>query len=57
MIDRKFYKPVPIDTWVVVVYERSQRFNDRTAQEMVRGLLDACAAVGRCRVYFWHQHS
>ena len=47
MVDKKFHRPASINRWVVVVYEREQRFNKDTAREMVRSLLDAFAAVGR----------
>ena len=48
MIDRKFFKPITINRWVVVIYEREQRFNVTAAQEMVRNFLDQFAAVGAC---------
>ena len=47
MVDKKFHRPASINRWVVVVYEREQRFNKDTAREMVRSLLDAFAAVGK----------
>ncbi|KAH9951622.1 argonaute-like protein [Amylocystis lapponica] len=46
MIDKQFFLPAKIDRWVVVVYEREQRFNQNTAREMVQGLITACRAVG-----------
>ncbi|KAI0081731.1 argonaute-like protein [Panus rudis PR-1116 ss-1] len=46
MIDKKLYKPVIIERWVVVVYERPNRFRQDSADDMVRGLLEACQAVG-----------
>ncbi|EJF61200.1 argonaute-like protein [Dichomitus squalens LYAD-421 SS1] len=46
MVDKKFHRPAAINRWVVVVYEREQRFNRETAREMVRGLLEGFAAVG-----------
>ena len=48
MIDRKFFKPITINRWVVVIYEREQRFNVTAAQELVRNFLDQFAAVGAC---------
>lgn len=47
MVDKKFYKPAAIVKWVVVVYEREQRFGSPQAQEMIKGLMDACAQVGQ----------
>lgn len=46
MIDKKFFKPGNIERWVVVVYERVQRFGENHARDMVNGLLQACSAVG-----------
>ncbi|KAI1795193.1 argonaute-like protein [Ganoderma leucocontextum] len=46
MVDKKFYRPVTINRWVVVVYEREQRFNRDTAYDMVRNFLEQFAAVG-----------
>lgn len=48
MVDKKFYRPVTINRWVVVVYEREQRFNRDTAYDMVRNFLEQFAAVGTC---------
>ncbi|KAH9914769.1 argonaute-like protein [Epithele typhae] len=46
MIDKKFWKSALIKRWVVVVYEREQRYNRNTAGEMVQGLLFALNAAG-----------
>ncbi|GJE88333.1 protein argonaute [Phanerochaete sordida] len=46
MIDKKFFKPCAIDNWVIVIYEMIQRFGDRDAQDMIKGLLQACNAAG-----------
>ncbi|KAF8061822.1 argonaute-like protein [Lyophyllum atratum] len=46
MIDKKFFQSKSIDRWVVVVYERQNRFTPDVASEMVRGLVAACKAVG-----------
>ncbi|CAL1700780.1 unnamed protein product [Somion occarium] len=46
MIDKKFFQPATIKAWVVVVYERQNRFRDENAKDMIAGLLEACAAVG-----------
>ena len=48
MVDKKFFKPITINRWVVVIYEREQRFNVTAAQELVRNFLDQFAAVGAC---------
>ncbi|KAJ7904588.1 argonaute-like protein [Mycena olivaceomarginata] len=46
MVDKKFFKPVAIERWVVVVYERQGRFNDQAAQDMIKGLCGSCSDVG-----------
>ncbi|KAJ7781167.1 argonaute-like protein [Mycena metata] len=46
MVDKKFFKPVTIDRWVVVIYEQQRRFNDGAAQDMVTGLINSCRDVG-----------
>ncbi|KAF7352729.1 Argonaute-like protein [Mycena venus] len=46
MVDKKFFKPVAIDRWVVVVYEQQRRFNDQSAQDMINGLCGSCRDVG-----------
>jgi eukaryotic translation initiation factor 2C len=45
-VDKRFYKPASIDRWVVVVYERQQRFNQQSADEMTAGLMASCRDVG-----------
>ncbi|KAJ7047297.1 argonaute-like protein [Mycena alexandri] len=46
MVDKKFFRPVTIDRWVVVIYEQQRRFNDGAAQDMVTGLINSCRDVG-----------
>lgn len=46
MNGRRLHKPVYILSWIIVIYERPQRFNDRIADRLVRGLLDAFKAAG-----------
>ncbi|CCM03176.1 uncharacterized protein FIBRA_05298 [Fibroporia radiculosa] len=46
MIDKKFWSPARVDRWVVVVYERQQRFTDQHAREMIEGLRSACKQAG-----------
>ena len=46
-VDKRFYKPAVIERWVVVVYERIQRFNQQNADEMTAGLLASCKDVGK----------
>ncbi|KAH7887674.1 argonaute-like protein [Phlebopus sp. FC_14] len=46
MIDKRFFRPANIDRWIVVIYERQQRFNQQAAQDMIDGLVRSCNAVG-----------
>ncbi|KAF9226544.1 argonaute-like protein [Gyrodon lividus] len=46
MIDKRFFRPASIERWLVVVYERQQRFNQQAAQDMINGLLQSCKDVG-----------
>ncbi|KAJ7682732.1 argonaute-like protein [Mycena polygramma] len=46
MVDKKFFKPVAIDRWVVVVYEQQRRFNEGAANDMINGLCGSCRDVG-----------
>lgn len=44
--DKKFYRPAGLKGWVLVVFERPARFDERAAQNVARLLSDACNAVG-----------
>ncbi|KAF8129108.1 hypothetical protein K438DRAFT_2000008 [Mycena galopus ATCC 62051] len=46
MVDKKFFKAVTIERWVVVVYEQQRRFNDKSAQDVIYGLCGRCCNVG-----------
>ncbi|KAJ7068346.1 argonaute-like protein [Mycena amicta] len=46
MVDKRFFKPVSIDRWVVVVYEQQRRFNEGAAGDMIEGLIKSCRDVG-----------
>ncbi|RDX40439.1 argonaute-like protein, partial [Lentinus brumalis] len=46
LIDKKFYQTVPIQRWIVVVYERQQRFRLQSAQDLVAGFVSMFQAVG-----------
>ncbi|KAJ6539414.1 argonaute-like protein [Mycena capillaripes] len=46
MVDKKFFKPVAIDRWVVVIYEQQRRFNEGAANDMINGLCGSCRDVG-----------
>ena len=46
MVDRKCYRPVTIDRWAVVVYERKERFGKDAAHDMIKNFLQQFAALG-----------
>jgi len=46
-VDKRFFKPVQIDRWVVVIYETQMRFGEAAAQEMIHGLVLRCREVGK----------
>ena len=45
-VDKKFYKPITIQSLAIVVFERRQRFSEQDAREMGRNLITACNQVG-----------
>ena len=45
-VDKKFYKPMQIQSLAIVVFERRQRFSEQDAREMGRNLITACNLVG-----------
>ncbi|KAF9464484.1 argonaute-like protein [Collybia nuda] len=46
MVDKRFFKPVEIPRWVVVIYEQQRRFGDNAARDMIAGLVSSCRDVG-----------
>ncbi|KAI0068655.1 argonaute-like protein [Artomyces pyxidatus] len=46
MMEKRMFNPSRIDSWVVVIFERRQRFDDQRCQNMINGLMEACTAVG-----------
>lgn len=38
--------PSQVPNWIVVVYERQQRFSDQVANQMAADLVRACESVG-----------
>jgi eukaryotic translation initiation factor 2C len=45
-VDKRFFKPVEIPRWVVVIYEQQRRFGDNAARDMITGLVASCRDVG-----------
>jgi eukaryotic translation initiation factor 2C len=46
LIDKRMFSPSNIAHWMIVVYERQQRFNEQVAKQMANDLVRACDAVG-----------
>ncbi|PIL23261.1 Argonaute [Ganoderma sinense ZZ0214-1] len=46
LMDKRFYRPATIKRWVVVVYEREQRFPRVAAEELVKNFVQQFAALG-----------
>ncbi|KAJ6521406.1 hypothetical protein B0H19DRAFT_1203957, partial [Mycena capillaripes] len=46
MVDKKFFKLVAINHWVVVIYEQQCRFNEGAINDMINGLCGSCRDVG-----------
>ncbi|KAI9448014.1 argonaute-like protein [Lactarius indigo] len=45
-IDKRMFTPTNVAHWMIVIYERQQRFNDQVANQMASDLVRACEAVG-----------
>ena len=48
------FDPADIPHWVVLIYERQQRFRQEAAGQMITGLVNACEAVGEPSKQFRH---
>ncbi|KAF8529210.1 argonaute-like protein [Hysterangium stoloniferum] len=46
MKDKKFFRPGPVKGWVMVVFERPQRFDKQTIDGCTRAMITAAAHVG-----------
>ena len=46
MKDKRFYRPMTIGTWAVVVYESHGRFGPDVAKSMVEGFVAGARSVG-----------
>ena len=45
-IDKRMFTPSKVPNWMIVIYERQQRFNEATAHQMANELVKACETVG-----------
>jgi eukaryotic translation initiation factor 2C len=46
MVDKRFFRPVTIEHWIIVIYERRERFGDGAVNDLIKGLLDSCRSCG-----------
>ncbi|KAH9077159.1 argonaute-like protein [Lactarius deliciosus] len=46
LIDKRMFTPSKVANWMIVVYERQQRFNEQVANQMASDLVRACEVVG-----------
>ncbi|KAI0005035.1 argonaute-like protein [Russula compacta] len=46
LIDKRMFTPSQVPNWMVIIYERQQRFNQQTANQMATDLVKGCEAVG-----------
>lgn len=51
-MEKKFYRPATIVKFVVVIFERENRFGQRQVEEMTNSLVTACTQVGETHSYF-----
>ena len=40
------FSPSKVAHWMIIIYERQQRFNDQVANQMAHDLVKGCEAVG-----------
>ena len=40
------FTPTSVAHWMIIIYERQQRFNEQVANQMASDLVRACEAVG-----------
>ncbi|PFH53507.1 hypothetical protein AMATHDRAFT_187505 [Amanita thiersii Skay4041] len=46
MVDKRFYQPITIKQWILVCYERQNRFPLDRLQQLVKDFISACKTVG-----------
>ncbi|KAF8170195.1 hypothetical protein K438DRAFT_1982720 [Mycena galopus ATCC 62051] len=46
IVEKKFFKAVANERWVIVIYEQQRRFNDQSAQDVINRLCGRCRDVG-----------
>ena len=46
-LEKIMSEPVEIPNWLLVIYEGTRRFNQRSVGQMIRSFVEACVAVGK----------
>ncbi|KAH8999091.1 argonaute-like protein [Lactarius akahatsu] len=46
LFNKRMFTPSNVAQWVIIIYERKQRFNEQVANQMASDLVRACEAVG-----------
>ncbi|KAF5390572.1 hypothetical protein D9757_002737 [Collybiopsis confluens] len=45
-VDKKFFRPSEVPHWAIVIYERKERFNEKSVEDMIQGLRSGAGSVG-----------
>jgi hypothetical protein len=45
-MEKRMFSPSKVAHWMIIIYERQQRFNDQVANQMAHDLVKGCEAVG-----------
>jgi eukaryotic translation initiation factor 2C len=46
LIDKRMFTPSQVPNWMLIIYERQQRFNEQAANQLATDLVIGCEAVG-----------
>lgn len=52
MVDKKLYRGAVFQRWIVIVYERQQRFSQSAADNMIDGLRKSASDMGMVLAVF-----
>lgn len=45
-IDKRMFTPSEVPNWMIIIYERPQRFSEQVANQLATDLVTGCEAVG-----------
>jgi eukaryotic translation initiation factor 2C len=46
LIDKRMFNPSEVPNWILIIYERLQRFTEQVANQLATDLVNGCEAVG-----------